>query len=365
MAGDVRGFYQALGVELPGWARTEAPVRCFADPDAHAHADRDASCSVNVHSGAFNCHACGARGGAYDAALARGHTPRGAIDLMITFGLTERRPGGGPRAHRALARPAASPANVPAAESPRVALAVDVADVREWRQALQRSPDLLSRLEWERGWRREVLADLDAGFDGERITVPIWQPFGGRRPSDRLVLQGVLRLRVDRAQHPKVIAMPGTRLGLLPPPSWTGERRVLLVEGPSDMLAARSAGLPAVAVPGASAWRPEWAAVLSGRDVVVVMDCDHAGRHAARRIGEDLARCRTRVAVRDLDPARHDGYDLTDWLRAGNHPADLATASGRPAATSTHTAPARSASHAAAAASWTAGGGRSLGWRAF
>ena len=33
---DVRGFYQALGIELPGGAQHEAPVRCFADPDAHA-----------------------------------------------------------------------------------------------------------------------------------------------------------------------------------------------------------------------------------------------------------------------------------------------------------------------------------------
>ena len=36
--GDARGFYAALGVPLPGWAHTEAPVRCFTNPDAHAHA---------------------------------------------------------------------------------------------------------------------------------------------------------------------------------------------------------------------------------------------------------------------------------------------------------------------------------------
>ena len=89
--GDVRAFYEALGIELPGWAHTEAPVRCFADPAAHKRDDRDASCSVNVHSGAFNCHGCGARGGVYDAALARGRSPREAIDLMVAFGLTERR----------------------------------------------------------------------------------------------------------------------------------------------------------------------------------------------------------------------------------------------------------------------------------
>ena len=51
---DVRGFYQALGIELPGWAQREASVGCFANPDAHAHGDRDPSCSVNVETGAWH-----------------------------------------------------------------------------------------------------------------------------------------------------------------------------------------------------------------------------------------------------------------------------------------------------------------------
>jgi hypothetical protein len=47
---DIRGFYAALGIELPGWAQREASVRCFAAPDAHARGDRDPSCSVNVET---------------------------------------------------------------------------------------------------------------------------------------------------------------------------------------------------------------------------------------------------------------------------------------------------------------------------
>ena len=69
---DVRGFYQALGIELPGWAQREASVGCFANPDAHAHGDRDPSCSVNVETGAWHCWGCGAKGGAFDAAIVRG-----------------------------------------------------------------------------------------------------------------------------------------------------------------------------------------------------------------------------------------------------------------------------------------------------
>jgi hypothetical protein len=67
-------------------------VACFADPGAHAHGDRDPSCSVNVASGAWHCGG-GAAGGAYDAALACGRQPWEAIDLMIAHGLAIRRDG--------------------------------------------------------------------------------------------------------------------------------------------------------------------------------------------------------------------------------------------------------------------------------
>ena len=87
---DVRGFYGALGIELPGWAQQEASLRCFASPDAHAHGDRDPSCSVNVETGAWHCWGCGAKGGASDAALACGLDSHQAFELKVAYGLTTR-----------------------------------------------------------------------------------------------------------------------------------------------------------------------------------------------------------------------------------------------------------------------------------
>ena len=282
LGGDARGFYAALEVPLPAWAHTEAPVRCFTNPDAHAHEDQHPSCSVNVHSGAFNCHGCGAHGGAYDAALAVGRSPREAIDLMIAHGLTDRRPhpDPAPRAtlsHASAARPeasirvpspAADTSNRPGASS----LSLSVEDVHRWARALSDNPKLLARLRAERGWEPNTLRRWGIGFDGERITVPITNLQGA--------LQGVLRLRIDAWQKPKVLAAAGSRLGLIPHPELVAGS-VVLVEGPSDMLAARSAGLPAIAVPGTHAWRAEWASAFTGRDVTVVMDADRPGREAA------------------------------------------------------------------------------------
>ena len=67
---DIRGYYAGLGVTLPARATDNANVRCFADPIAHRHGDRNPSCSVNLTTGAWNCHGCGAKGGAFDAATA-------------------------------------------------------------------------------------------------------------------------------------------------------------------------------------------------------------------------------------------------------------------------------------------------------
>jgi hypothetical protein len=158
----VRGFYLALGIELPEWAKPETPAGCFADPDAHAHGDRDPSCSVNVERGAWHCWGCGAAGGAYDAALVRGLSPRDAIDLMIAHGLTIR-PAGRPQRARAPAAKSGSdqsPGRVPPAAS-RAALDADggLAEGQARLASLVRPPRVL-RPEQAGVWSRAALAEL-------------------------------------------------------------------------------------------------------------------------------------------------------------------------------------------------------------
>ena len=139
---DVRGFYAALGIELPGWAQQEASVACFADPDAHAHGDRDPSCSVNVETGVWHCWGCEAAGGPYDAALARGRSPRDAIDLMIAYGLTTRRTGpGAARTSRAAPRRPAPPTDRERSRPARAELAAD-------EQQLAEAHERLASLRW-------------------------------------------------------------------------------------------------------------------------------------------------------------------------------------------------------------------------
>ncbi len=185
---DVRGFYQSLGIELPGWAQHEAPVRCFADPDAHAHGDRDPSCSVNIETGAWHCWGCGAKGGAYDAALARGLDSRQAFELKVAYGLAERDPKR-PRPNRSVpaTRGAGQGLASQLAPTARPSLAMDERQLREASARLARLlwPPRALRDEHRRVWSRTTLLELGCGWERGRVLIPIRNQDGG--------LRGVLR----------------------------------------------------------------------------------------------------------------------------------------------------------------------------
>jgi hypothetical protein len=306
---DIRGYYAALGIQIPGWARTEASIRCFAGADAHQRGDRDPSCSVNLEHGAWHCHACGAKGGAFDAATARGCSDRAAIDLMVAYRLTEH------RAYRnANAKRGPRPRSIPTrpAQPPRTPLRPTREDIERWQATLAADTDLIAKLARERGWLYATMLELELGVDRGRITIPV------RDDQRRLI--GLLRYQPwPQPGEPKMLASAGSHRALLPHPAAEPSTRVLLVEGEPDMIAARSHGLRAIATPGADSWRTSWAQLLSRRQVTIIMDCDEQGRMAAATIANDLSRI-SDVHVLDLAPDRNDGYDLTDWLVEGRQP---------------------------------------------
>jgi putative DNA primase/helicase len=129
--------------------------------------------------------------------------------------------------------------------------------VRRWHLALTDDHRLRSRLASERGWTPQTMFELELGTHHGQITIPV------RDHSHRLT--GALFYRPWRMNgQTKLRAAAGSRRQLLPHPGSERSRRVLLVEGEPDMIAARSHGLPAIAVPGVASWRREWQALLDG-----------------------------------------------------------------------------------------------------
>ncbi len=225
------------------------------------------------------------------------------MQLLIANGLAERRTHVARQSRTIPTLSATKPAR---SYSSRSRLAVHDADVQSWAEMLDADGRLVRRLILERAWAPRIMRALQVGFDGARVTIPIRDARGH--------LRGLVRYDAFGRRDPKMRAVVGTRLGLVPHPCNESSHDVILVEGPPDMIAARSAGLPAIAVPGTYAWHPSWAPLLAGKRVTIVMDCDAPGRRAAEAISSSLALFARRIDVVDLWPGRNDGYDLTDRI---------------------------------------------------
>ena len=82
-----------------------------------------------------------------------------------------------------------------------------------WKRTLLRRgwPPTQLRGAHRRLWRRSVVEELDLGWDRGRLTIPI--------RDDKGEVRGVLRYRPQHRETPKMLAVPGSRLGLIPHPA--------------------------------------------------------------------------------------------------------------------------------------------------
>lgn len=172
----------------------------------------------------------------------------------------------------------------------------------------QITPSVLDRLRELRGWAAPVVQALGLGLDAGRVTFPIHDASG--------TLVGLHRYQPNPEQRngqPKMIA-EGAR-DLFPAPETVTANNVWLVEGEPDAVALRSAGLPAVGVPGVQTWKDGWTERFARFETVYVcFDCDDPGRAAAEARVSAIGALTSAMIV-DLDPKRDDGYDVTDFLR--------------------------------------------------
>jgi hypothetical protein len=147
-------------------------------------------------------------------------------------------------------------------------------------------------------------------------TIPTLRRVGARANGDgRVDLGSVRYLPGARNGERKSLAAAGATRDLWPDPAKVDGAGLFVVEGEPDAVTAAELGIRAVAVPGAKAWRPEWAQRIGAgrRSVVVIADADAPGRQAAKRWAEAIAAHCADVRLLDLAPKRQDGFDLSDF----------------------------------------------------
>ena len=126
----------------------------------------------------------------------------------------------------------------------------------------------------------------------------------------RLALDGANRFRWRQGDTPCLY-------GLWRLDDWELGSDLYLCEGETDALTLWHAGLPALGIPGATAWKPEWWRNLweFGR-IVIIPDADKAGEQMTERL---VATCpdhlRERIQVLRLPESVKDANEL--WQREG------------------------------------------------
>lgn len=88
---------------------------------------------------------------------------------------------------------------------------------------------------------------------------------------------------------------------------------VYLVEGEKDADTLISRGFTATCVPfGSSGWREEYKKYFQGRRVILIPDCDEAGKKFSEKVCEDID-----ATVINLKSEKK-GYDISDWFEDGH-----------------------------------------------
>ena len=126
----------------------------------------------------------------------------------------------------------------------------------------------------------------------------------------RLALEGDNRFRWRQGDTPILYGL--WRLG-----EWTGSDTLYLCEGETDTLTLWHAGLPALGIPGATAWKPEWWRNLwAFRRIVIIPDADDAGGQLVEKLALSCPLELTeRVQVLQLPNGVKDANEL--WQREG------------------------------------------------
>lgn len=284
---DHRKFYErdvAIGAKV---GPDEYRIKCLF------HDDREPSANVNLRTGLWSCHTEGIGGGPIDWLMrTKGHDVKGAIAWLADF----------------TGQNQSIPAKTVAVSRPKLSQE----KVDGWHDAALRNADLMRWLAEHRGYNPETIDTYQLGWDGERVTIPIY---------DQGELVNVRRYkRNSTTMAGKMIGIPGrndARIWPLPLP----DGDVLLCEGEWDTILLRQHGFPAVtATGGAGTFDPSWVRLFADRTVTIAYDNDEAGRRGSQKVARMLGPV---AAVRILTiPGLPDHGDPTDFFVEQNRTAD-------------------------------------------
>jgi len=176
---------------------------------------------------------------------------------------------------------------------------------------------LMTFLYEERKWSPKVIEELLIGWDGGRITIPVFNVFGD--------LVNVRAYKPKAAKdEPKVINLKGYGKARLFLPRNLCADEIFICEGEPDAIAGYSLGLPTISsTAGAGHFNPAWASVFRGKSVYLLYDIDEAGVRGADKAAQSLGKQSKCVKIISFKSVLREGKDLTDFLVEGGTRKDI------------------------------------------
>lgn len=173
---------------------------------------------------------------------------------------------------------------------------------------------LLNRGLTEATIRQAKLGYVSEGRFRDSIAIPYLNPDGTVR---------TIRFRYLNPRRQKYDNFKGANIHIFNVAN-TAKSKVWLCEGEFDSLVLSQIGFPAVGIPGASGFKPDWKYLFANcEQVSLVFDSDEAGEKGAQRLGSILGE----VVTGDLRLVRlPEGLDVTDaYLRDPEELKELVT----------------------------------------
>jgi len=186
---------------------------------------------------------------------------------------------------------------------------------RPFQDKLMKHDELLKHLTEERHWSLETIAELSLGWDGTRITIPVYNIFGD------IVNVRKYKPKAEPDEY-KVINIKGYGKGRLYGLQFMRSRssRVVVLEGEPDCICAHSLGISAISgTSGSKHFNADWGRLFRTDKVTVCYDGDEAGEIGAARVAQVLLQSKIEVKVLTLEA----GQDFTDFITSGKTRGDF------------------------------------------
>ena len=185
---------------------------------------------------------------------------------------------------------------------------IDDSEVEKCHLSLLENKIVLKWVTDTRGLSIETIKQYRLGYDGDRITIPIFNEDGE--------CVNIRRHATKKNVTSKTVSYrPGFGSIRLYPANALKLPVVLLCEGELDTLITRQLGFNAATVTGgAGSWKEEFTPLFSGKEVILVYDIDPAGRNGANIIARKLFNIASSIKDVLLPITKPSNGDITDYI---------------------------------------------------